>query len=157
MSDQNAQQSTSNWIKILLALSLALNLAVIGFVAGSALKGGRMSDRAEQKDMSFGPFSAALSREDRRALRMAFLEKAPDLRDNREAAKADFTAVVQSLLRTPFDADAFRLVLSAVETRNAARLSLGRSLIEKRILEMSDADRLAFAQRLQAGLAKKGP
>lgn len=107
--------------------------------------------------LSFGPFSEALSREDRRALREAFLERLPEFRSNRDAAKAEFAAVLDSLHTDPFEPKAFRFALGAIETRNAERLKFGRSLIETRILEMTAEDRLAFAQRLEASFGKKLP
>ena len=157
MAEQDVRPVTATWVKIVLAISVALNLAVVGVVVGAVAKDGRRMGDGAPKDMALGRFSEALSREDRRALRAAFLEKAPEIKDQRAAARAEFAVVVQSLRAEPFDPEAFRRALGAVEARNAARLSLGRDLIEARILGMSPEDRLAFAQRLEAGLGNKVP
>ena len=58
------------WMKIVLALSLALNLAVAGLALGAFLKDGPR--RGMPRDLSFGPFTEAFSADDRRALREAF-------------------------------------------------------------------------------------
>jgi hypothetical protein len=52
----------------------------------------------------------------------------------------------------PFDPAAMTAALAAIETRNAERLELGRSLIETRLIEMSAEERRAFADRLERGL-----
>ena len=49
-----------------------------------------------------------------------------------------------------------KAALAAIETRNAERLKLGRSMIETRLIEMSPAERLAFAERLERGLRREG-
>lgn len=143
-------------VKIALAISVALNLAVAGLVLGAWA-----SDHGPRKgmprDLGFGPFSEALSPEDRRALRKAFMDQAPDFRTTREAARAEFVTLLATLRATPFDPAALTAALTAIETRNADRLDLGRTLIETRLVQMSEADRLAFADRLEQGLRGKGP
>ena len=146
--------SGPKWIKIALAVSVALNLAVAGLAAGAFLRDG--PGRGMPRDLSFGPFSEALSGEDRHALRKALMDKAPAFRKSRAAARAEFETLLTALRATPFDAAALQTALTAIETRTADRLNLGRSLIEARILQMSEAERLAFAGRLENGL-KKGP
>lgn len=138
-------------LKIALALSVALNLAVAGLVIG-AWASGHGPRHGGPRDLSFGPFSAALSPQDRRALRQAFLEQTPDLRASREAARAEFQTLLSTLRARPFDPAALSTALAAIETRNATRLEMGRSLLETRIAGMDEADRLAFADRLEAGL-----
>lgn len=139
-------------VKIALAISVALNLAVAGMIAGAWLK-----DRHHggmPRDLSFGPFGAALSPEDRRALRKALVDRAPGFREARAAARAEFTTLLEALRANPFDPAAVQSALAAIEARNAGRLELGRSLIEARIGQMSEADRLAFADRLEKGLGR---
>lgn len=141
-------------LKIALALSLALNLAVAGVVIGAwaSADGPR---RGMPRDLSFGPFSEALSPQDRRALRKAFAERAPDLRAARQAARAEFDTLLAALRAQPFDPAALSTALAAIADRNATRLDLGRELIEARLAAMDAADRLAFADRLQAVLRRR--
>jgi uncharacterized membrane protein len=140
-------------LKIALAVSVALNLAVAGLVAGAWMKDG--PSRGMPRDLSFGPFSEALSQEDRRALRKALADRAPGFREARVAAQEEFAALLAALRASPFDPAAMQSALAAIEARNAGRLELGRSLIEARITQMSDADRLAFADRLENGLRRR--
>lgn len=144
----------SRGVKIALVLSVALNLAVAGLVLGAWLGGG--PHKGMPRDLSFGPFSDALSDDDRRALRRGLMDRAGEFRSSREAARAEFAALLASLRADPFDPAAMTVALAAIETRNAERLELGRSLIETRLVAMSTAERQAFADRLERGLRRGG-
>ncbi len=141
-------------LKIALAVSVALNLAVAGMVAGALIKNGGPG-RGMPHDMSFGPFSEALSPDDRKALRQGLMDRASEFRANSKAAKAEFETLIAALRASPFDPAALQSALAAVEARTAGQLELGRMLIENRIIEMTEPDRLAFAERLEAGLRHK--
>ncbi|WP_333815333.1 periplasmic heavy metal sensor [Tabrizicola sp.] len=146
--------ATSRGVKIALALSLALNLGVAGLALGAWLGDG--PHRGMPRDMSFGPFSAALDAEDRRALRRALMDRLGEFSTQREAARAEFAALLTALRADPFDAGAMKTALAALEARNAERLELGRSLIETRLIEMTPEERAAFADRLEKGLRHGG-
>jgi uncharacterized membrane protein len=148
--DQTPQPASPRWIRIALAVSVALNLAVAGLALGAMLNDG--PPRGMPRDLSFGPFTEAFSAEDRRALREAFRDRMPGFRASREAARAEFQALIEVLRTDPVDPAALNAALIAIETRNAERLELGRSLIEARLLQMSAADRRAYADRLERGL-----
>lgn len=145
--------ASSRGVKIALAISVALNLAVAGLAAGAWLGGGH---RDMPRDMSFGPFSDALDDGDRKAIRRALLERMGEFRASRAEARAEFETLVDTLRADPFDPEAMKVALAAIETRNAERLELGRTLIETRLIEMSAEDRRAFADRLEKGLRRGG-
>ena len=141
-------------VKIALALSVALNLGVAGLAIGAWLGDG--PHRGMPRDMTFGPFSEALDDTDRKALRRALLERLGEFREQREAARAEFEALLTTLRADPFDPEALKAALKALEVRNAERLELGRTLIETRLIEMTPEERAAFADRLEKGLRKGG-
>ncbi|MBA3909881.1 MAG: hypothetical protein C0524_08315 [Rhodobacter sp.] len=147
--------SSGRGLKIALAVSVALNLGVAGMAAGAWMSGDR--GRGMPRDLSFGPFSEALTQDDRRALRSALIERSSGFREARAAAQAEFAALLTALRASPFDFATVQSALAAIEARNAGRLEVGRSLIETRISEMSEADRLAFADRLEKGLRRRPP
>jgi uncharacterized membrane protein len=148
------QPSTSRGVKIALAVSVALNLAIVGLVFGAWLGDGPR--QGLPRDLSFGPFSEAFTDADRRALRKALSDRAGEFRASREASRAELEALLVALRADPFDPDALRRAMIAVETRNADRLQMGRSLIETRLVEMSTEDRQAFADRLEKRLRRGG-
>lgn len=144
------------WVKIALAVSLALNLAVAGIVAGIALRGdeGRPRPMAV-RDLSFGPFTDALTRDQRRAMLRSFAEDGPGLRETRAQMRSDFNAVLDSLRATPFDPAAFRTAMDGQSARIAARAEAGRNAFVSLVLEMSDADRAAFVARLEDSVKRR--
>jgi uncharacterized membrane protein len=140
----------SRGLKFALVVSVALNLAVAGLVAGAWL--GKDHHKGMPRDISFGPFSEALSKEDRRALRAALAARASALQTTRDAVRTDFETLLAALRAEPFDPEALKTAFSAIEDRNAERVGLGRSLLEEHLVSMSAAKRLAFAERLEKGL-----
>jgi uncharacterized membrane protein len=150
----SAQPSTSRGVKIALAVSVALNLAVAGLVLGAWLGDGPR--QGLPRDLSFGPFSEAFTDDDRRALRKALADRAGEFRASREASRGELEALLAALRADPFDPAALRTAMIAVENRNADRLEMGRTLIEARLVEMSTADRQAFADRLEKRLRRGG-
>lgn len=142
-------------LRIALAVSVALNLLIIGLVAGAALRDGGPRDRMV-RDLDFGPFTEALRPEDREGLRRDFIRQAPDMRDMRRQMREDFATVLAALRAEPFDAEALRDVVANQGERMAARLALGQDLILARIAAMTPAERAAFADRLERRL-ERGP
>ena len=141
--------------KIVLALSLALNLAAAGVVAGALLRDG--PPHGGGRDFGLGPLSEALTREDRKALRDAFVTRHPDLRADRREMKADFAALAVALRADPFDPAALDAVLARIAARNQALLDTGRELVAERLKAMSAEDRAAFADRLEKHKGRTGP
>lgn len=149
--------STGRWLRIALAVSLAVNLAIVGMMAGAMFRsGGPPSGVMMARDVGFGPFTDALSKEDRSKLRRAFLAAAPEMRDSRRAVRADFAELLAQLRASQFDEEALRDVFDRQNARNAERLELGQRLIFDLVVSMKPEARVAFADRLEQSLAK-GP
>ena len=151
-------KSAGRGLKLLLAVSLALNLAVAGTVAGMALRV-HDPDRpppAAVRDLNFGPFTEALTRDQRRAMLRGFAEQGPGLREMRTQMRADFDAVLTALRATPFDAAAFRAAVESQNSRVTARAEAGRDALVGLVLQMSDPERAAFLDRLEQALERGG-
>lgn len=142
--------SGPRWVRIALAVSVALNLAVAGLAAGAWLREG--PGHGMPRDMSFGPFTEALSDSDRRELRRALGDRASEFREARQQMRADREALLAALRAEPFDPAAVDAALEAIVRRAGDRLDFGRDLIAGRILAMTAAERQAFAERLERGL-----
>jgi uncharacterized membrane protein len=143
----------SRWIKPVLVVSLALNLAVAGLFAGAVIRGGPPM-RAEfardgGRDPGLGLLAEGLSRADRMALRRALVKSDPDIGNWRERAGQEFGAILAALRAEPFDPDGLRTVLEAQSGRMQARLDKGRQILVARIAEMTPAERAEFATRLE--------
>ena len=142
-----------------LGISLALNLAVVGMVAGAMLRDGPGMRGAMVRDLGFGPFTEALSREDRRALRQALFERAPEIRQARQQRQEDLQALVAILRAEPFDAAALAAAMAEQEARMVGQLRLGQRVLQERIAAMTPEARRGFAERLEDGLGhgRRGP
>ena len=143
-------------MRIALAVSVALNLAILGVVAGSFLhQGGGMGGRGEMgRDLGFGPFGEALAPDDRRVLRDWLKARAPELRTANSQRYADLTAVQAALRAQPFDPAALRAAFEAMRGRMEDQLALGHQALTEVILAMPDAQRLALADRLERGMQR---
>jgi len=140
-------------LRIALGVSVALNLLVAGLVA--MLRDGGPHDRMV-RDLDFGPFTEALTREDREALRRDFLQRAPGLRDMRAQMRQDFGALLTALRSDPFDPAALRGLLANQQARMTERIALGQELMVERLSAMSPEARARFADRLEERL-RRGP
>ncbi|PTE13534.1 periplasmic heavy metal sensor [Pseudogemmobacter blasticus] len=144
---------TAGWVKLLLGVSLALNLAVAGLAAGAFLRDGGPPQRRD-RDLGFGPLGEALSHQDRKALRAEFLRSAPELVRGRAEMQADFTALVTVLRAPVLDPAALDSALATIANRNAEMLAKGREVIAGHLKAMSPEARAEFADRLEKALKR---
>jgi uncharacterized membrane protein len=146
--------SAGKGLRIALAVSVALNLLIVGIVAGAMLRDGGQYGRIGEVD--FGDFAEALSLEDRSALRRAFIARAPEMRDTRRQMREDFQDLLAAIRAEPFDAAALRAAMTGQAERMTQRLQLGQKLVMERLEAMSPEDRAEFATRLEDRL-RLGP
>lgn len=152
MSDATQKRSAPRWMRLALVLSLALNLLVVGAVVGAVSSGKKGGPR--MSDVSFGPYTSALDREDRRALRRAIRETIG--RSNRAAARENFQTFVTVLRTEPLDITEMTRVFEAQGDLAQARQAAGKAALLEHISKMSPVDRAAFADRLEEVL-RRGP
>ncbi len=115
-ADVTKPKSGGRWTTWALIASLALNLFVAAVVVGAGMRHHR-PPHGDVREVGFGPFTDALTREDRAALRDAFIAAAPDFREKRRDAEAGFARLVASLRADPWD----RAATEAVLAEQAAR------------------------------------
>ncbi len=136
-------------LRIALVVSLGLNLAIAGLVAGTVLRSHSQSGRNDAvRELGFGPFTEALGPQDRRALRQAFLAKTPDARHLKRQRRDDAVAVLDALRATPFVPQTLSDLMTAQQQRTARQLILGQEVLRDFLIAMTPADRAAFADRL---------
>lgn len=142
----------SGKMRLLLGVSLALNLLVIGAIGGVFLRPsgppGGLEDRIGMVRALYG----ALPREDRRALRQTVRQGV----DNSTLQEIRIgPALYEALRADPFDAAA----VDALMTRQSAALNRGHAKLRAGWLEivsqMSPAERLAYSDRLREIMEKR--
>lgn len=142
-------------LRIALGVSVAVNLLILGLVAGALLRDGGPRERLV-RDLDFGPFTEALSPEDRDALRRAYVARSPDLGGMRQEMRTDLEAFLAALRAEPFDPAALVRVMENQQGRMARRIELGQDLLLERLTAMDGREREAFAERLERRLRRGG-
>jgi uncharacterized membrane protein len=154
-----ADRRTPTWVKVLLAVSLALNLLVAGVVVGARFgdgphgHDGRPGPRGGF-DPALGPFSRALPEPYRDRALDELRARAGDARANRAALAGQVSEMLSLLRDEPFDAQAMGAVLDAQSAVFAERGEIGRDVVLEQIAAMSPAERAALADRLERGLRR---
>lgn len=162
MTNANSIASTPSdwfarrWMRWLLVGSVTVNLLIGGLVIGRIIGHPDGERPGMVRDLGFGVYNDALSKDDKQALRRAFLAKAPQFREARKQMRADMAGLLASLRATPFDPADLKAKLDKQNARTAAQLALGQDLIRELLLDMAPEARLAFADRLEERL-RHGP
>lgn len=155
MSDETGlTPKAGRGMRWLLIASLALNLLVVGIVVGAMFGGPGRDHRAGQPRDAVAPYTRALAPRDRRALRRELRQSLFDRRPSSDALAAPYMQVVALLRAAPFDADALRTALTAQSAQAQARLTAGREVLLAHISAMTDAERRAYSDRLEAEIAR---
>jgi uncharacterized membrane protein len=142
-------------LRIALAVSVALNLLVLGLGVGAMWHGPSGRDQMT-RDLAFGPFSQALNPNERRLLRDGLLQKSPQIRMAMQQQRSDMAGLLVALRAQPFDAAALNQALESMRGRMEAQLRLGHQSLSDLLTSMSDQDRAAFADRLEQGQRRGG-
>ena len=153
MTDTIQSPKSPLWMRVALFGSLAVNLLIVGVVVGVVAFGGPHKRASGPRPDVGSLYTRALDQKDRRAIRTALsAELAGQIRD-RGSVLAEFEATVETLRAVPFDQDALLAALAEQSTRRARRETVGRELLVAQIAAMTDADRAAYADRVEQGLA----
>lgn len=167
-SDQTDQapkpaRRSGRWVRVLLFVSLALNLLILGAVAGAVM--GQRPDRAGGppsaslvRDLGLGPYMLALQSDDRKAIRSAAGgERGTDLHAGRRAMRSAYEETIVVLRAETLDSE--RLLVLIQQQAEAADVGrqLGQRLLVERISRMSLSERHKVAERLETHLKRRGP
>jgi uncharacterized membrane protein len=152
---ETTAKAPNRGLRIALAVSVALNLGILGMMAGAWFNHGGPEGRGgDFRDLGFGPFTEALSPEDRVALRKAFIARMPDLREARRAMRQNQQDLLAALRADPFDKARLEVVLAAQSARAASQLGTGQDLLKDLLIQMTPEARHSFADRLEDRLSR---
>lgn len=140
--------------RIVLVISLALNLAVVGLVAGSAATGRFGEGPPRSFDLGLGPMARALDKDERRAIgRVMRQDRA--LRDFNLRGRV--SGMVEALKAEPFEPDALRALMAEQASRVAQVQATAQSAFVDQIITMTPERRHAFADQLTQELSRARP
>lgn len=142
----------SPFMRGLFVVSLALNLLVIGGFGSWGLRHGGWhgAHHPSRLDMAGGPLTRALTDEDRREIGEKMRSAYRNGHGTRAAQRAGFDALVADLRAVPFDPGAVAERMSQQREAFRERLEMGQRLLLDHLAAMSDAERAAYADRLEA-------
>ncbi|WP_299965723.1 periplasmic heavy metal sensor [uncultured Roseobacter sp.] len=148
------------WVKLLLGVSLALNLAVAGIVAGAMLRDGG-DRRGGPRLGAFGgyaaPYIMALPPETRRAVLQTMRGRGAagdGAMPDRTARRAFYADVITALEAQPFDRAALTAALARQARGAVAVQQVGQAAWLEVVTDMNDADRAEYALAVEEVLAR---
>ncbi|HHS89419.1 MAG TPA: periplasmic heavy metal sensor [Rhodobacteraceae bacterium] len=152
----------TGWMKVLLFSSLAVNLLIVGAVAGLLLRndpGSSGKPTAARdislRDMGYGVFGRALSKEDQKKLNRAIRRQARPLAENRRELRRQTQLLVEALRAEPFDPERVREIADQMQTQVLERQRIAQDLLLAHIENMTPREREAYARRLERKLRPK--
>ena len=148
------QKPRGVWLRVVLFTSLAVNLLIVGMVAGAIIRGGPPGRGSEARqmpmaDFGFAPYVRALSPKDRRDLGREMRELTGDRRANRDEFIAFARAFLQALRAKPYDPEALQQNVARQQSRLFRHQEAGQRILLGRLAHMSDGERAAYAGRLE--------
>ncbi len=140
--------------RIVLIVSLALNLAVAGAIGGWVLRHG-IGARADHGPHSArlanlgGPLTHALDTEGRAAIAARLRAQGEAQETRRAALREGFEALLGDLRAEPFDPARVAAHLEVQRAQVADRLKAGHTALVAHLAQMSTPERAAYADRLE--------
>ncbi|SPF78084.1 periplasmic heavy metal sensor [Pseudoprimorskyibacter insulae] len=154
---ETEKKSRMGWpLRLVLISSLALNLAVIGLVVGFAAVGRNGAHLPPPPRDAAAPYTKSLDMGQKRDLWKRMQREFEGERPRRTALVGEYREAVEMLRSSPFDPAAFQELMLRQSTRANNRLVAGQRALAEHIAQMSDADRRAYADRLEAELKSFG-
>lgn len=142
------------WMRIALGLSVALNLLVVGVVAGG-ITGRLRHPPPPLGEVSLGAFTPALTKGDRFAIRDRAAREGLDFREAMRTARAEQAAIVAALRVEPWDRAAIVGIMKQISDRALARMDLGGRLVLERLDAMAPQERRDLADRMEREAARR--
>jgi len=145
---EKPEKSPSRVWKIVLALSLALNVAVIGLIGGAVARdkvGGRPPSGFE---FGAGPLGRALSQDDRRELGRSIRERVDFGSEGRPTPRRTIREIQSILREENLDVAKLQSVLDRSVTRAKTFQSAAQAALIEHISQMTVEERQAYADRL---------
>ena len=157
MSDSGSTtpEKKTNWTKILLVVSLALNVLIVTAV-GSAIYKNNSSDGpgGVRGNGQIEMMLRALPEEERRELRRSFMQSVRG-KDARSEMQERRKAVMDALLADPFDADALTAALEEQRNFRTGLAADSEALWVDVFSNLSEAERAEFRLNLKE-MSKRG-
>lgn len=143
------------WMKLLLTVSLLVNIAVAGLVGGAALR-----HRSADDGFAGGPAEPGLNRQQSRILRMVpearreeareiLLARQAEIEAARDVLRRAQQALIEALRQEPVDAARLTAVLSERQAASGRMWGIGYEQMVEIALRLSPAERAEMTRQLE--------
>jgi uncharacterized membrane protein len=154
MSEQTTPP-TRGWVKALLALSLALNLLVIGAVGTAIYSFKSGKGPFEARSANFNHYARALSHQDRKEIGREIRREMKSLRRQTPKTRETYQALRAALMADIYDSQAVHALIKGQHKSGLKRQEIAQRLFLEHLDGMTADQRREFAERLGRG-AKHG-
>ncbi|MFK7881277.1 periplasmic heavy metal sensor [Roseobacter sp.] len=160
MTNETPQKAKlSGRYKAILGVSLAVNLLVVGMVAGAAFRFGGEGGPRDMRSAGLGayglPYMIALPPEARREIIREIKSERNGQKLDRSARRALYNDVLNALRAVPFDADSLATSVAQQADTTISVQQSAQSAWLVVVSQMSDAERQAYADEVENALKKR--
>ena len=145
---------TPLWIKILLVISLCLNMIIVGLAVGAAYKWfvfGPVPIHQYFGSVGLGGFSGSLDKIDRDQLRLQLANRKDSMDEILRDAQQEFESLISILSSDSFDKEALDDHFANQRQLSLNRMETAHSLLSTQIANMTPEERAGVAERMQQG------
>lgn len=155
MVDQSPKTAgASKRMRIVLVVSLALNLAIAGLFVGSVVSGRWSAGPPAHFDIGMGPIGRALAPDERRDIRRSLMRDGSMRALNLRGRMGDMIAAIET---DPFDPQVMRGLMAEQIARTSALQGNVQDLLLQIIADMTPQRRAEFAQQLKNEMSRERP
>lgn len=151
--EQQKPSRCPRWVKIALAVSLSVNLLIVGLVGGMAFRSDKMGP--PRMTDAGGAYTQALTVKDRRDIGRIIGRELQELRKDRATVLGEYQGMLEVLRTEPFDRAAAAQVLERQSSIFEQRRKAGETALLNRLEAMSVEERAAFVERLEKGIQRQ--
>lgn len=151
--DEPVRRGAPGWMKLVMILSLAANLLVVGLVIGHWLAGGE--DRRGGVERTIG-WMVRVVPDERREMAEAHFETArPEFEAMQSARLEQFDAVLAAIRTEPFDSTALGRAMAATLEARASQRALVYDRFATLLGQFTPDERTGIADRMEAWVNKR--
>ena len=118
------------------------------FRSGMMYRGGPLAGPPGAHDTAYGPYTRALSHEDRKAIGQSMRSELGGFRQNLPKAQAAFAALRPALTAEVYDSDLVHRLVMEQQASGLHRQQVGERVLRERLDAMRTKGRRGFAERL---------
>ncbi|MBV7378091.1 periplasmic heavy metal sensor [Maritimibacter dapengensis] len=159
-TDKSTRARTALWVKVLLAVSLTLNLLVLGVIVGAGSRDhgpdrrGPPGEARMRVDPALGPFARALPETARREAMAELEAQSGPLRASREELASQLAEILEVLRSETYDGNRMAALFEEQRAGWNERTETGRRIMLDKIDAMSASERAEFADRIDKGFRR---